>query len=64
MKTFNFRAPLGRIHFALEMYNLGSALKGEDGDSTLEAVNALLKATNIYAKDQQLKSFCSRNPGA
>jgi len=41
------------------MYNLGSALEGEDGDNTLEAVKELLEATNAYASSKNLKTFCS-----
>ena len=61
MQSFELSDPVGRIQFALELYNLGSMLKHE-GDNliTSDAVSKLRTTVQQYKKDYCLPTFRSR----
>ena len=61
MKSFNLTTQLGRVHFALEMYNLASALKDKGVDEhTNEVVAGLRDAIFDYKTHRDLPTFTSK----
>jgi len=60
MQCFDLNSPADRVRFALEMYNLASALKRESVDGqTNAAVEALHTTVNDYKEDYNLTTFYS-----
>lgn len=59
LRSFDLNAQLGRVQFALEMYNLASVLEDRKGDGARNVVEELRSTINYYLKDYKLGMFCS-----